>query len=152
LSKHLRTALGKAGAKRVAVVDIESRRRSSRVQQFEDRLKDGVLPKPYNCRTLLDGGAYRMTSTTKARGKARLEARIDADLDDLISEAADRLDVTKTAFVSEALREAALKVIARSVVTMMDPKVFDSMMASIDIADESSELNTLAALPRRITR
>lgn len=93
-----------------------------------------------------------MTSTTKARGKARLEARIDADLDDLISEAADRLDVTKTAFVSEALREAALKVIARSVVTMMDPKVFDSMMASIDIADESSELNTLAALPRRITR
>ena len=93
-----------------------------------------------------------MTATTKARGKARLEARIDADLDDLISEAADRLDVTKTAFVSEALREAALKVIARSVVTMMDPKVFDSMMASIDIADESSELNTLAALPRRITR
>ena len=93
-----------------------------------------------------------MTATTKARGKARLEAPIDAELDDLISEAADRLDVTKTAFVSEALREAALKVIARSVVTMMDPKVFDSMMASIDIADESSELNTLAALPRRITR
>lgn len=93
-----------------------------------------------------------MTATTKARGKARLEARIDAELDDLISEAADRLNVTKTAFVSDALREAALKVIARSVVTMMDPKVFDSMMASIDIADESSELHTLATLPRRITR
>lgn len=93
-----------------------------------------------------------MTATTKARGKARLEARIDAELDDLISEAADRLDVTKTAFVSEALREAALKVIARSDITMMDPKVFDSMMASIDIADESSELHTLASLPRRITR
>ncbi|CAB4973179.1 MAG: DUF1778 domain-containing protein [Actinobacteria bacterium] len=93
-----------------------------------------------------------MAATTKARGKARLEARIDTDLDDLISEAADLLEVTKTAFVSEALREAALRVIARSDITMMDPKVFDSMMASIDIADESSELHTLAALPRRITR
>ena len=55
-----------------------------------------------------------MTATTKARGRARLEARIDAELGDLISEAVDRLDVTKTAFVSEALRETALKVIARS--------------------------------------
>ena len=63
-----------------------------------------------------------MAAITKARGKARLEARIDAELDDLISEAADRLDVTKTAFISEALREAALKVIARSDITMMDPK------------------------------
>ena len=93
-----------------------------------------------------------MAKITKARGKARLEARIDAELDDLISEAADRLNVAKTAFVSDALREAALKVIARSDVTMMDPKVFDSMMASIDIADKSSELHTLATLPRRITR
>ena len=93
-----------------------------------------------------------MAAITKARGKARLEARIDAELDDLISEAADRLNVTKTAFVSGALREAALKVIARSNVTMMDPQVFDSLTASIDIADESSDLHTLAALPRRITR
>ena len=93
-----------------------------------------------------------MAATTNARGKARLEAPIDAELDDLISEAADRLNVTKTAFASDALREAALKVIARSDVTMMDPQVFDSMTASIDIADESSELHTLAALPRRITR
>ena len=93
-----------------------------------------------------------MAAITKARGKARLEARIDAELVDLISEAADRLNVTKTAFVSGALREATLKVIARSDVTMMDPQVFDSMTASIDIADESSELHTLAALPRRITR
>lgn len=100
----------------------------------------------------LYGGALRMAATTNARSEAPLEARIDAELDDLISEAADRLEVTKTAFVSEALREAALKVIARSDITMMDPKVFDSMMASIDIADESSELHTLAALPRRITR
>ena len=93
-----------------------------------------------------------MTATAKARGKARLEARIDAELDDLISEAAGRLNVTKTTFVSDAIREAALKVIARSDITMMDPEIFDSMMASVDIADESSELHTLATLPRRITR
>ena len=90
-------------------------------------------------------------TTTKQRGKARLEARIDADLDDLIIEAADRLRVTKTTFISDAVREAALKVIARADVTMMAPEVFDAMMASIDIADESTELEDLAALPRRIT-
>ncbi|MDP2286963.1 MAG: DUF1778 domain-containing protein [Actinomycetota bacterium] len=93
-----------------------------------------------------------MTTTTTARAKARLEARIDAELDDLIIEAADRLHVTKTTFVADAIREAALKVIARADVTMMAPEVFDSMMASIDIADESTELHTLASLPRRIAR
>ncbi len=93
-----------------------------------------------------------MTATTNARPKARLEARIDAELDDLIIEAADRLNVTKTIFISDAIRTAALKVIARSDVTMMDPEIFDSMMASIDIADESPELHTLATLPRRFTR
>ncbi|HET6626563.1 MAG TPA: DUF1778 domain-containing protein [Nocardioidaceae bacterium] len=93
-----------------------------------------------------------MTTTVKGRAKARLEARIEAELDDLIVEAAGQLHVTKTAFVSEALREAALKVIARSEVTLMAPEVFDSMMASIDAADESPELDDLAAMPRRITR
>lgn len=91
-----------------------------------------------------------MTPSTKTRAKARLEARIDSDLDDLIGEAADRLSMTKTAFVSEAVRDAALKVIARADVTMMAPAVFDAMIASIDTADESPELESLSALPRRI--
>lgn len=82
--------------------------------------------------------------------KARLEARIDVELDEMITEAADRLNVTKTAFVSDAIREAALKVIARADVTLMAPRVFDAMMASIDIADDSPELQSLAGLPRRI--
>ena len=93
-----------------------------------------------------------MATTTTPRGKARLEARIDVELDDLIIEAADRLNVTKTAFVSDAVREAALKVIARTDVTMMAAEVFDAMMASIDVADESPELEDLAALPRVLTR
>ena len=87
----------------------------------------------------------------QSRAKARLEARIDADLDDLIIQAADRLNVTKTMFVTDAVREAALKVIARADVTLMAPEVFDQMIASLDIADESPELEDLAALPRHIT-
>jgi len=90
--------------------------------------------------------------TTKVRGTARLEARIDPELDAMIIEAAQRLNVTKTAFVSNAVRDAALKVIARADVTMMAPAVFDAMMASLDVADDSPELVELANLPRRITR
>ncbi len=93
-----------------------------------------------------------MTTTIKTQHKARLEARIDAELDDLIVEAAEQLNITKTAFVTDAVRNAALKVIARADVTMMAPEVFDSMMASLDVADESPELESLAALPRRITK
>ena len=91
-----------------------------------------------------------MTTNIKDAGKARLEARIDIELDQLITQAAARLKVSKTAFVSDAIREAALKVIARSDVTMMAPEVFDAMMASLDTAEESAELMDLAALPRRI--
>ena len=91
-----------------------------------------------------------MTTNIKDAGKARLEARIDIELDQLITQAAARLKVSKTAFVSDAIREAALKVIARSDVTMMAPEVFDTMMASLDTAEESAELMDLAALPRRI--
>ena len=93
-----------------------------------------------------------MTASTKRRMKARLEARIDADLDDLISQAARKQGVTKTAFVSDAARDAALKVIARAEVTLMPAELFDQMMASIDLADHSPELEELATLPRRITR
>jgi len=98
-----------------------------------------------------------MTTSTKPRNKAaaskaRLEARIDADLDDLITQAAQKQGVSKTAFVSAAARDAALKVIARAEVTLMEANVFDQMMASIDVADDSPELEELAALPRRITQ
>jgi uncharacterized protein (DUF1778 family) len=98
-----------------------------------------------------------MTASTKPRrkagsAKARLEARIDPDLDDLITQAAQKQGVSKTAFVSEAARNAALKVIARAEVTLMAAEVFDQMMASIDGADPSPELEELATLPRRITQ
>jgi len=93
----------------------------------------------------------RNKATPKARATARLEARIDADLDALITQAAHKQGVSKTAFVSDAARDAALKVIARADVTLMAAEVFDQMMASLDVADNSPELEELAALPRRIT-
>lgn len=85
------------------------------------------------------------------RAKARLEARIDADLDDLITQAAHQQGVSKTAFVSDAARDAALKIIARAEATLMAAGVFDEMMATVDLADHSPELEELADLPRRIT-
>lgn len=84
--------------------------------------------------------------------KARLEARIDPDLDELIEAAAGHLHLTKTAFVTQTLREAALRVTARAETTLMDADVFDAMVESLEIADESAALADLASLPRRISR
>jgi uncharacterized protein (DUF1778 family) len=84
--------------------------------------------------------------------KARLEARIDPELDELIEEAARQLRVTKTAFITDSLRQAAQRVTARAETTLMDDRVFDSMLASLDVADDSPALAGLAALPRRIAR
>lgn len=86
---------------------------------------------------------------TKTR---RLELRTDETTDRMITEAAALTQVTKSAFVADAARQAAQKVIARADVTLMAADVFDSMMASLERADESAELATLAELPRRISR
>lgn len=94
----------------------------------------------------------KKATPSKTRAKARLEARIDADLDALITQAAQKQGVSKTAFVSDAARDAALKVITRAEVTLMAAEVFDQMMASIDLADHSPELEELATLPRHITQ
>ncbi|HXC76775.1 MAG TPA: DUF1778 domain-containing protein [Candidatus Acidoferrum sp.] len=82
----------------------------------------------------------------------RIELRTDEITDRMITEAAELTHVTKSAFVADAARQAAEKVIARADVTLMAPEVFDSMMAALDRADESVELATLAGLPRRIGR
>lgn len=86
---------------------------------------------------------------TKTR---RVELRTDPTTDDLITEAAELLHVAKSAFVVDAARQAAEKVIARADVTLMDPEVFDVMIQSLDVPDESPELANLAKLPRSIAR
>lgn len=88
-------------------------------------------------------------ATTKSR---RLELRTDEATDRLIAEAAELLHVTKSAFVTDAARQAAQKIIARSDVTLMAPEVFDAMMASLEVPDESRELAALSKLPRLIGR
>jgi uncharacterized protein (DUF1778 family) len=86
---------------------------------------------------------------TKTR---RLEVRTDEATDELIEEAAELLHVSKSAFVTDAARREAERVVARSDVTVMAPEVFDSLMATLETADESPELAELARLPRLIGR
>ncbi|MEI2276683.1 DUF1778 domain-containing protein [Paenarthrobacter ilicis] len=88
-------------------------------------------------------------SMTKTR---RLELRTDETTDQLISEAAELLHVSKTAFITDAARQAAERVVARADTTLMAPEIFDAMMASLDVPDESSKLETLSMLPRHIRR
>jgi len=89
-------------------------------------------------------GVPSIAAPTKKR---RFELRTDEATDQLISEAADLLHVTKSAFVSDAARQAAEKIVARSDVTLMSPAVFDTMMTSLD---ESPELAKVAKVPRLI--
>jgi len=92
-----------------------------------------------------------MSTTTKPRGKARLEARIDADLDELISAAAAITHGgNKSAFISAALHDAALKVTARADATLMDPELFDRMVTSLEEPDDSPALAALVAQSREI--
>ena len=86
---------------------------------------------------------------TKTR---RVELRTDPATDDLITEAASLLHIAKSAFVADAARHAAERIVTRSTVTLMSPDVFDAMMDSLKIADESPELAELAELPRLIVR
>ena len=82
----------------------------------------------------------------------RLELRTDEETEQLVIDAAALLHMSKTAFVEDAVRTAARRVIARSDVTLMDPAVFDSMMSALDRPDESTELAELAKLPKPIDR
>lgn len=82
----------------------------------------------------------------------RLELRTDEATDRLITEAAELLHTTKSAFVTDAARQAAQKVLARQDLTLMAPEVFDSLVASLDAADEAPELaERLSRLPRSLT-
>ena len=88
-------------------------------------------------------------TVTKTR---RLELRTDEVTEQLIADAAALLNVSKTAFVEDAVRAAARRVIARSDVTLMDPAVFESMMTALDRPDDSTGLAELAKLPKLIDR
>jgi uncharacterized protein (DUF1778 family) len=88
-------------------------------------------------------------AATKTR---RLELRTDEETEQLVTDAAALLHMSKTAFVEDAVRTAARRVIARSDVSLMDPEVFDTMMSALDRPDESTKLAELAKLPHLIAR
>jgi uncharacterized protein (DUF1778 family) len=88
-------------------------------------------------------------SSVKTR---RLEVRTDEETERLVSDASALLHVSKSAFVEEAVRSAARRVVARSDVTLMSAEIFDAMMAALEVADHSPELAGLARLPRVIAR
>jgi uncharacterized protein (DUF1778 family) len=76
----------------------------------------------------------------------------DGPADQLISEAAELLHVSERAFVTDAARQSAERVVARADTTLRAPEIFGAMMTSLDVPDESSELETLSMLPRHICR
>lgn len=79
----------------------------------------------------------------------RFEARLDDATDQLIAKAAELTHMSKSAFVTSAARAEAEKIVARADITVLDPEIFDQLVASLDVADESPELaKKLAVLPR----
>ena len=102
---------------------------------------------PYNCRTLSD-----MAGMTAERKTRRFEARLDAETDDLISQAAALVGQSRSAFVVDAAREAADRTLARADVTLMPAEQFDAMMASLDVPDDAPRLQKLLAGPRKFRR
>lgn len=83
----------------------------------------------------------------------RLELRTDDATDRLITEAAELLHTTKSAFVADAARQAAQKVVARADVTFMAPELFDALVDALDVPDEAPELaEKLSRLPRLTDR
>lgn len=83
----------------------------------------------------------------------RLELRTDEATDRLIAEAAELLHTTKSAFVADAARQAAQKVVARADVTFMAPELFDALVDSLDSPDAAPELaEKLSRLPRPTDR
>lgn len=88
-------------------------------------------------------------SSVKTR---RLEVRTDEETERLVAEASALLHVSKSAFVEDAVRSAARRVVARADVTLMSAEVFDSMMNALEVADRSPELADLARLPRLVAR
>lgn len=82
----------------------------------------------------------------------RLEARTDEQTEKLVADASALLHMSKTAFIEDAVRTAARKIVARADITMMSAEVFDSMMQAVDEPDHSPALADLARVPRLIGR
>ena len=81
--------------------------------------------------------AKNITRNTK---NARLEARVEPELLDLVTSAAAALHQSKSAFIASTLRKESEKVMARADVTLVDPVTWERMMSSLQTPDRAPRL------------
>jgi uncharacterized protein (DUF1778 family) len=86
---------------------------------------------------------------TKTR---RIEMRTDPDSEGRIVQAAGLLGQSVSTFVLSAASSAADAVLARADTTLMPAERFDSLMRSLDVADEAPSLRAAATASRRVVR
>lgn len=79
----------------------------------------------------------------------RMEARLDAETDQLIARAAELTNESVSGFVVRAARAEADRVLARMDVTVMPAEQFDALIESLDQPDRASLLARTAARRRR---
>jgi uncharacterized protein (DUF1778 family) len=82
----------------------------------------------------------------------RIEMRTTPEEHELILQAASLTQTSASAFVLEAARAAANKVLARSDVTLMPEDQYEELLAALEEPAEIPSLARLAARPRRFTR
>lgn len=90
-----------------------------------------------------------MTTPTRSH---RLEARLDAEADALISEAARFLGISRSAFVVDAARNSAQRVLARADLTLMSESQFDVLFESLDERTPLPRLARVATADRDFLR
>ena len=82
----------------------------------------------------------------------RMEARVDAETDELIRRAAELTHESVSSFVVRAARAEADRVMARTDATVMPADQFDAVIASLEEAEPAPALARVAARPRRFTQ
>lgn len=83
---------------------------------------------------------------TKTR---RIEARVDPDTDEWITQAAAMNHESVSGFMVRASREEAERVLGRADVTLMPADQFDALVDSLDVSDPAPRLARAAASARR---
>lgn len=82
----------------------------------------------------------------------RLEMRVSKSDRALIEDAAKHSRESVSDFTRNAVLDKAQHVLARAEVTLMPAEQFDSLLASLDIADEAPALEKAFVQPRRFER
>lgn len=82
----------------------------------------------------------------------RIEVRVNEDAYHQIQRAADFEHENASEFMRRAAFERAEQVLAQELTTLMSADQFDSLLASLDVADEAPRLTVAAKGPRAYRR